>query len=51
MKEVKDLYYKNYKSLKKEISEDIRKQKDIQCLWISRMNVVEMAILLKPCSM
>ena len=30
-KQVKDLYDKNFKSLKKEIEEDIRKWKDLPC--------------------
>jgi hypothetical protein len=44
---VKDLFYKNFKSLKKEIEEDLRKWKDLPCLWIGRINIVNMAILLK----
>jgi hypothetical protein len=44
MKEVKDLYKENYKSLKKEINEDIRRLKDILCSWISRINIVKMTI-------
>ena len=30
-KELKDLYYKNFKSLKKEIEEDLRRWKDLPC--------------------
>jgi hypothetical protein len=45
-KEVKDLYNKNFKSLKKEI-EDLRRSNDLPCLWIGRINIVRMAILLK----
>jgi hypothetical protein len=45
-KEVKDLYNKNFKSLKKEI-EDLRRWKDLSCSWIGRSNIVKMAILLK----
>ena len=45
-KEVKDLYDKNFKSLKKEI-EDLRRWKDLPCSWIGRINIVKMAILLK----
>jgi hypothetical protein len=45
-KEVKYLYAKNFKSLKKEI-EDLRRWKDLPCSWISRINIVNMAILLK----
>jgi hypothetical protein len=46
-KEVKDLYDKNFKSLKNEIEEDPRKWKDLLCSWIGRINIVKMAILLK----
>jgi hypothetical protein len=45
-KEVKDLYDKNCKSLKKEI-EDLRRWKDLPCSWIGRINIVKMAIQLK----
>jgi hypothetical protein len=43
---VKDLYNKNYKSLKKEIKEDIRRWKDL-CSSIRRINIVKMVILPK----
>ena len=43
-KQVKDLYDKNFKSLKKEI-EDLRKSKHFPCSWIRRSNT--MAILPK----
>jgi hypothetical protein len=46
-KEVKDLYDKNFKSLKKEIEEDLRKWKDFPCSWIGKINIVKMAILRK----
>jgi hypothetical protein len=42
-KEVKDLYDKNFKFLKKEI-EDLRRWKDIPCSWIGRINIVKMVI-------
>ena len=45
-KEVKDLYDKNFKSLKKEIK-DLRRWKDLPCSWIGRINIVKMAILPK----
>jgi hypothetical protein len=48
---VKDLYNENYKSLKKEINEGIRKWKDFPCPWISRINIEKMAILLKAICM
>jgi hypothetical protein len=43
-KEVKDLYGKNFKSLKKEI-EDLSRWKDFPCSWIGRINIVYMSIL------
>jgi hypothetical protein len=43
---VKDLYNENYKSSKKEIK-DSRRWKDLPCSWISRINIVKMAILPK----
>ena len=46
-KEVKDLYDKNFKYPKKEIKEDLRRCKDLPCSWISRINIVKMAILPK----
>jgi hypothetical protein len=45
-KEVKDLYDKNFKSLKKEIK-NLRRWKDLPCSWIGRINRVTMAILPK----
>jgi hypothetical protein len=44
--QVKDLYDKNFKSLKQEIK-DLRRWKDLPCSWNGRINVVKMAILLK----
>ncbi|KAL6071373.1 hypothetical protein STEG23_006221 [Scotinomys teguina] len=46
-KEVKDLYDENFKSLKKEIEEELRKWKDLPCSWVGRINIVKMAILPK----
>ena len=46
-KQVKDLYDKNFKSLKKEIQEDFRRWKDLPCSWIGRIYIVKMAILPK----
>jgi hypothetical protein len=40
---VKDLYDKNFKSLKKEIKEDLKRWKDLP--WIDRINIVKMAIV------
>jgi hypothetical protein len=44
---VKDLYDKNFKSLKTEIKEDLRRWKDLPCSWTGRINIVKMAILSK----
>jgi hypothetical protein len=44
-KAVKDLYDKNFKSLKKDIEEDLRRWKDLPCSWSGRINIVKMAIL------
>ena len=46
-KEVKDLYAKHYKTLSKEIKEDIKKWKDIPCSWVGKINIVKMAIIPK----
>ena len=46
-KQVKDIYDNNFKSLKKEIKEDLRKWRDLPCSWVGRINIVKMAILPK----
>jgi hypothetical protein len=46
-KQVKDLYDKNFKYLKKQIHEDFRIWKDLPHSWICRINIVKMAIFLK----
>jgi hypothetical protein len=51
MKETKDLFNGNYKPLKREIKEDIRRWKDLPCLWIGIINIVKMAILPKAIHM
>jgi hypothetical protein len=45
--QVKDLYYKNFKSLKKEIEEDFTRWKDLPYSWIGSIIIVKMAILPK----
>jgi hypothetical protein len=45
-KQVKHLYDKNFKYLKKE-TKDLRRWKDHPCSWIGRINIVKVAILLK----
>ena len=47
-KHVKSLYDKNFKSLKKKIEDTIRRWKDLPFSWISRINIVKIAILTKP---
>jgi hypothetical protein len=44
---VKDLYDKNFKSLKKEIEEDLKRWKDLPFSWIGRINIYKMPILPK----
>ena len=46
-KELKDFYAKKYKTLIKEIKEDVKKWKDIPCSWFGKINIVKMAILPK----
>nr|KAF6480691.1 hypothetical protein HJG59_010557 [Molossus molossus] len=46
-KEVKDLFTENYRSLKNEIEEDIKKWKNIPCSWIGRINIIKMSKLPK----
>jgi retron-type reverse transcriptase len=40
-KEVKDLYGKNFQSLKKGVKEDLRRWKGLPCSWIGRINIVK----------
>ena len=44
---MKDLYAENYKTLIKEIKEDVKKWKNIPCSWVGKINIVKMAILPK----
>jgi hypothetical protein len=44
---VKNLYDNNFKSLKKEIEEELRKWRDHPCSWAGRINIVKFAILPK----
>ena len=46
-KEVKNLYWENWRTLKKEIKEDTNKWKHIPCSWIWRINIIKMSILPK----
>ena len=47
LKEVKDLYSENYKTLMKEIKDNTNRWRDIPCSWIGRINIVKMTILPK----
>jgi hypothetical protein len=44
-KQVKVLYDKKFKSLKKEFEDVLRRWKDLPCSWIDRINIVKVAIL------
>ena len=44
-KETKELYTENYKTLMKEIKDDINRWTDIPCSWVGRINIVKMTIL------
>ena len=44
-KETKDLYTENYKTLMKEIKDNINRWRDIPCSWVERINIVKMTIL------
>ena len=46
-KETKELYTGNYKTLMKEIKDDINRWRDIPCSWVGRINIVKMTILSK----
>ena len=44
-KETKELYTENYKTLMKEIEDDIKRWRDVPCSWVGRINTVKMTIL------
>ena len=44
-KETKELYTENYKTLMKEIKDDVNRWRDIPCSWGERINIVKMTIL------
>ena len=44
-KEMKELYTENYKTLMKEIKDDINRWRDIPCSWAGRINIVNMTVL------
>ena len=44
-KERKELYTENYKTVMKEIKDDINNWRGIPCSWVGRINIVKMTIL------
>ena len=44
-KDTKKLYTENYKTLKKDIKDDINRWRDTPCSWVGRINTVKMTIL------
>ena len=44
LKETKDLYIENYKTLVKKIKEDTNRWRNIPYSWIGRINIVKMSI-------
>ena len=40
-KETKELYIENYKTLMKEIKDDINRWRDISCSWVGKINIVK----------
>ena len=42
---MKELYTENYKTLMKEIKDDINRWRDIPCSWVGKINIVKMTIL------
>ena len=45
-KGTKELYKENYKTLMKEIKDDINRWRDTPCSWLGRINIVKMTIQL-----
>ena len=45
-KETKEPYIENYKTVMKEIKDDINSWRDILCSWVERINIVKMTRLL-----
>ena len=44
-KETKELYTENYKTLMKEIKDNVNRWRDSPCSWVGRINTVKMTIL------
>lgn len=46
-KYVQKLYIENYKTLLRDIKEDLNKWRDITCLWVGRLDIIGMSVLPK----
>ena len=44
-KGTKELYTENYKTLMKEIKDDINRWRDIPCSWVGKINIMKMTIV------
>ena len=44
-KETKEVYTENYKTLMKEVKDDINRWREIPCSWVGRINIVKMTLL------
>ena len=44
-KETKELYTENYKTLRKEIRDNINRWRGIPCSWVGRINIVKLTVL------
>ena len=44
-RDTKKLYTENYKTLIKEIKDNINRWRDILCSWVGRLNIVKMTML------
>ena len=44
-KETKELYTENYKTIMKEIKDDINRWRGIPCSWVGRINIMKMTII------
>ena len=42
---MKELYTEDYKTLMKEIKDDINRWRDIPCSWVGRISILKMTIL------
>ena len=47
LKETKELYTEIYKTLMKEIKDDINRWREIPCSWVGRINIVKMTTVPK----